>query len=336
MKTSLRNLISFSKTIALAGLVALAASKPVAAPAQYFRTVLVDENPVGPDGTPRAHVGDTITDTVRVINEDDFGDTVTVNSVTNVVHHGAGDAVSGNLLAGPEKLDPYLLVEAHDTLDVTTSYVVQPDDGDLLSVSVDVFGTLNFDGPGGSGLPEGFEVLTGGQIRILRPSIKIGLEVAAGGGYNASLRNTGNTLLVGVVVSNVVNGLSTYVLGPVSIAPGEVLAFNLPADAGTSASAGASNGFRLAVWGTDELGLTVSDSVSTRPVLQAAVQAGSNIRLRWNAIRSGTYQVQYTTDLAQGHWTNLGSSLIATSDSATTSDTSWPDAHRFYRVALLP
>ena len=43
--------------------------------------------PTGPSGTARAHVGDPIKTIMRVINLDDFNDSLTITSIVDVVHH---------------------------------------------------------------------------------------------------------------------------------------------------------------------------------------------------------------------------------------------------------
>src|SRR5580765_11280 len=77
---------------------------------QGFHGAAILKNPVGPDGTPRAHVGDTITATITVMNLDDFLDTVTLSNIFDVVHHASGDVTTANLLPFPLlTLDSYLV-----------------------------------------------------------------------------------------------------------------------------------------------------------------------------------------------------------------------------------
>src|SRR5947209_5691313 len=56
--------------------------------------------PTGPLGVPKAHVGETITAAIKVQNLDDFGDTITFSSITDIVHHATADAPSANLIPG--------------------------------------------------------------------------------------------------------------------------------------------------------------------------------------------------------------------------------------------
>jgi hypothetical protein len=72
------------------------------------------------------------------------------------------------------------------------------------------------------------------------------------------------------------------------------------------------------------------------PVLQPIVKAGNGLTLSWSAVASRSYQLQFTTNLAQATWKNLGAPLTATNGMVQTSDAPGPDARRFYRVALLP
>jgi len=73
------------------------------------------------------------------------------------------------------------------------------------------------------------------------------------------------------------------------------------------------------------------------PVIQSVTRTGGGIiTFTWSAVAGRTYQVQYSTNLTQGTWNNLGSAIPATNGIVTTSDTIGPDAQRFYRVALLP
>jgi len=72
------------------------------------------------------------------------------------------------------------------------------------------------------------------------------------------------------------------------------------------------------------------------PVLfQSVAQSGGTITFTWPALAGLGYQVQYKTNLAQPNWTNLGSAITATSNTASASDAIGPDPNRFYRLLLL-
>src|SRR6266850_2534047 len=71
---------------------------------QDFHGAAILKNPVGPDGTANAHVGDPITATITVMNLDDFGDTVTITNILDIIHHAGGDVPTGNLLLAPNTI----------------------------------------------------------------------------------------------------------------------------------------------------------------------------------------------------------------------------------------
>jgi hypothetical protein len=50
------------------------------------------------------------------------------------------------------------------------------------------------------------------------------------------------------------------------------------------------------------------------------------------------YQVQYTTNLIQTNWINLGKPLVATNGNLTVSDANaiGSSPQRFYRIMVLP
>ena len=72
------------------------------------------------------------------------------------------------------------------------------------------------------------------------------------------------------------------------------------------------------------------------PAIQSVTQANSGITFTWSAVSGRVYQVQYTPDLTQPNWTNLGASIPATNSTASASDAIGPDPRRYYRVVLLP
>jgi len=71
------------------------------------------------------------------------------------------------------------------------------------------------------------------------------------------------------------------------------------------------------------------------PVMQATL-TGATVNLSWNSIPGGSYQVQYTTNLEQQSWVNLGGSITASASTTTTNDISPGDLQRFYRLQVLP
>jgi uncharacterized repeat protein (TIGR02543 family) len=73
------------------------------------------------------------------------------------------------------------------------------------------------------------------------------------------------------------------------------------------------------------------------PVFQTVGQTAGTLAFTWSTVSGRSYQVQYTTNLTQTNWTDLGSPITATNSTTTAVDLilSGP-AQRLYRVALLP
>jgi len=99
-------------------------------------------------------------------------------------------------------------------------------------------------------------------------------------------------------------------------------------------ASGASNPLVLLL-DTNKL-IRASFAFAPPPVFQPVVQAPGSLTLAWSAVTGLTYQVQYTTNLSQATWSNLGSATVATNSTMNASDSIEPDGQRFYRVALLP
>ena len=70
------------------------------------------------------------------------------------------------------------------------------------------------------------------------------------------------------------------------------------------------------------------------PNIQSIAATNATVPLTWNAQSNHVYQVQFSTDLTQTNWQNLGLPFTATNASATIIDTP-ADPSRFYRVQLL-
>ena len=70
------------------------------------------------------------------------------------------------------------------------------------------------------------------------------------------------------------------------------------------------------------------------PNIQSIAATNATVPLTWNAQSNHVYQVQFSTDLTQTNWQNLGLPFTATNASATIIDTP-ADHSRFYRVQLL-
>jgi len=70
------------------------------------------------------------------------------------------------------------------------------------------------------------------------------------------------------------------------------------------------------------------------PKLQAVTAVNGAVTFTWATVPGLAYQAQYTTNLAGGGWTNVGSPLAATSATLTLSEAQPPDQRRFYRIVL--
>jgi hypothetical protein len=71
------------------------------------------------------------------------------------------------------------------------------------------------------------------------------------------------------------------------------------------------------------------------PVIQSDGQSGNLFVFTWSAAATQMYQVQFTTNLAQNAWTDLGSPIAATNSTASAFD-AMSNSQKFYRVVLLP
>jgi len=261
------------------------------AQAQLFHGAAIFKTPVGPDGSSRAHVGDTITATLTVVNLDDFLDTSTITNLLDVVHHASGDVTSTNLLASPVTLDSYL-AGGIDTIELTHRYVVLPGDENLpeslLFDDAEAGGLDNHDGLGGTGMRQAFFVSFPGQIFVLRPGLKVSqtcLGVSGEAGlvsFTGSISNSGNTVLTGVVVSNLVDGAFVYVLGPTNLGTNEIDRVITFTGSYRLINPCHSSPNTLFAWGADELGLEVMDSATvTCPVAGTlAITCPSNVTVQ--------------------------------------------------------
>ena len=71
------------------------------------------------------------------------------------------------------------------------------------------------------------------------------------------------------------------------------------------------------------------------PVFQSVTAAGGTVTFTWNAVASAIYQLQSSTNLTSGNWSNWGSAITATNSIMSTTDAIGPDPQRFYRL-LVP
>jgi uncharacterized repeat protein (TIGR03803 family) len=73
------------------------------------------------------------------------------------------------------------------------------------------------------------------------------------------------------------------------------------------------------------------------PTVQPLALAGNQISLAWSVVPGQIYQVQYTSDLASGNWSNLTSQLTPSFNTLTVSDfISVTNQQRFYRIVEFP
>jgi len=90
----------------------------------------------------------------------------------------------------------------------------------------------------------------------------------------------------------------------------------------------------------DDLSYFGLDDISVYPLLppqpQAPAWTNGTIRFSWGTQAGQTYQVQYTTNLAQIQWTDLGGLLSPTNSSITVTDVTTASSARFYRIILDP
>jgi hypothetical protein len=86
---------------------------------------------------------------------------------------------------------------------------------------------------------------------------------------------------------------------------------------------------------TTNVSLVVSPAV-VAPAIQSVRVSGSSFSFTWSTTASQTYQIQTTTNLAKGTWTNLGNVITATASNTTTAPVPATNAQQYYRIVLLP
>jgi hypothetical protein len=83
--------------------------------------------------------------------------------------------------------------------------------------------------------------------------------------------------------------------------------------------------------------ITVNPMGDNSPLqFQTMTLNNDTINLHWNAQAGQLYQVQYTTNLTQIHWVNLGGVLSTPNSSIMVTDDPTASTTRFYRIVLLP
>ncbi|MGA2660465.1 MAG: choice-of-anchor tandem repeat GloVer-containing protein [Verrucomicrobiota bacterium] len=77
-------------------------------------------------------------------------------------------------------------------------------------------------------------------------------------------------------------------------------------------------------------------SVPLPPVIRSVAATTDGVALTWSTVATQSYQVQYTSSLAQTNWNNLGSPLTAASGTLAVTDIAPSDPQRWYRILALP
>ena len=80
----------------------------------------------------------------------------------------------------------------------------------------------------------------------------------------------------------------------------------------------------------------VSVNVVTLPAFQSVTHSNGSLNLTWSAMSGLGYQLQYTTNLFNPVWINLGIPVTASNATVTATDSALSDPQRFYRLTLLP
>ena len=75
-------------------------------------------------------------------------------------------------------------------------------------------------------------------------------------------------------------------------------------------------------------------SLPVAPVFLSIAKSAGTVTLVWSSVASQTYQLEYTTNLAQPGWNNVGGGVVATNGTLSATDSVGTDPDRFYRVVL--
>lgn len=84
-------------------------------------------------------------------------------------------------------------------------------------------------------------------------------------------------------------------------------------------------------FGLDDVTVTAIPALT----LRATTEVTNGFSLTWNTVSGLVYQVQFSTNLLQPDWVNLGAPLMAPGNSMTVSDTG-SSPQRFYRLIVSP
>lgn len=138
-----------------------------AARAQQSPVYVVSVDAMGTHGDPalpRVGIGETAAVAVSVMNFGNGLETVSVESVAFVMHHGSGAVATSNLLEDPVAVPCWGI-----PLTVTSHFVAAADDPDILSVDCLVVGTYDPDGAEGNYFPRQFQAQVAVALVVSKP-----------------------------------------------------------------------------------------------------------------------------------------------------------------------
>ena len=99
-------------------------------------------------------------------------------------------------------------------------------------------------------------------------------------------------------------------------------------------------GFDGNLYGTTASGTTTPQGTVFRlpppPAFLKWWQTNGLMMFTWSSATGQVYQLQFTTNLNQSAWNNLGTTVNGTNSTMTRSDSMGSNPRRFYRVGLLP
>lgn len=155
-----------------------------------FHGAAIYKTPVGPDGTARAQIGETITASITVQNMDEFNDSLRLTTIYDIEHHFSGDVTSPNLLTPGRTVmffrdfvmsvevlttNEVTLTNQFDSVTLTHTYTVMAGDDQfadrLLKDDAVCEGIDNRDGPlTFPRFPDNFLLTFPGQVFIYSPT----------------------------------------------------------------------------------------------------------------------------------------------------------------------
>jgi len=319
----------------LAGLMSLPASAQFETPFHLIPTSASIAGPNGDAVSASAHVGETVTVHVMVWNLDSFFDSIAIQRVSLVIHHARGDVHVPNLTPHPVVISNY-----GDFADITTSFVIQPEDGDVVRVDAELLGTDNWESLA-PGSPMAFQGAWTLQVQVGKPSVAVFQQCEASASHpfliiSGSVTNTGNCRLENVWVisdggtpEDASDDFPIHLenLEPKSaVSCGEII---VPSGGGSL--------YTMTVRATDPLGWVVHHSTITTPrtvpaTLRVTKSGETALRISWSATAAG-FRLESSDDLGSNqNWrTVTNAPSINGGEIFITMELSGPA--RFYRLA---